>query len=99
MTKISQKRFLSTWVYGIKQVLPALGNSPGAYVSIFAGRIADTGRDPIPIMKKAVELLSYNDSLELIWVSSRELLNIFQANKIGCHVITVTKNILNKIQI
>lgn len=81
----------------VKQVLPALENSPGAYVSIFAGRIADTGRDPIPIMKQALELLSYNDRLELIWASPRELLNIFQANEIGCHVITVTKNILDKI--
>jgi transaldolase len=66
-------------------------------VSVFAGRIADTGRDPLPLMYNAVEMLKKNPSAELIWASPRELLNIFQADKIGCHVITVTNDILKKL--
>lgn len=67
-----------------------------SYISIFAGRIADTGRDPIPIMTQTLELIKGNKNCELIWASPRELLNIIQANEIGCHIITVTKEILNK---
>ncbi len=81
----------------VYEVLPALKNSPGAYVSIFAGRIADTGRDPLPVMKQAVRTLSSHPNIELIWASPRELLNIVQANEIGCHVITVTNDILKKL--
>ena len=81
----------------LKEVLPSLEGSPGAYVSIFAGRVADTGRDPLPIMKKSVEILRDYDNVELIWASPRELLNIIQANDIGCHIITVTNAILKKI--
>jgi transaldolase len=66
-------------------------------VSVFAGRIADTGRDPVPIMTAAVELLRVLPAAELIWASPRELLNIFQADAIGCHIITVTPDILNKL--
>jgi len=69
------------------------------YISIFAGRIADTGLDPLPIMSEALEILSVNTSLELIWASPRELLNIVQANDIGCHVITVTNDIINKLKL
>jgi transaldolase len=71
------------------------GGAP-AYISVFAGRIADTGRDPIPIMAAAVELLRDLPNTELIWASPRELLNIFQADEIGCHIITVTNDILKK---
>ena len=69
------------------------------YVSVFAGRIADTGVDPIKIMKKSLDLLSPIKSSELIWASPRELLNIFQASEIGCHVITATTDILKKLDL
>jgi transaldolase len=78
-------------------VMEVLSPNVPSYVSVFAGRIADTGRDPIPIMKAAVEILRLNSSAELIWASPRELLNIFHANEIGCHIITVTSDILNKL--
>lgn len=74
------------------------GGNP-ACVSIFAGRIADTGRDPVPLMKRAVEMLSANPQLELIWASPRELLNVFQADAIGCHIITATRDILAKLKL
>jgi transaldolase len=70
-----------------------------SYVSVFAGRIADTGVDPIPMMSRAVEILKSNDNAELIWASSREIFNIFQADAAGCHVITVTNDILKKLSI
>jgi transaldolase len=72
------------------------GGAP-CYVSVFAGRIADTGRDPVPLMAAAVELLRPTPNAELIWASPRELLNIFQANAVGCHIITATNDILKKI--
>lgn len=72
-------------------------NGVPGYVSVFAGRIADTGRDPIPIMVAALERLASRPRVELIWASARELLNVFQAHEIGCHIITVTANILKKL--
>ncbi|MBL7086950.1 MAG: transaldolase, partial [Candidatus Cloacimonetes bacterium] len=81
----------------LEEILPSLEGSPGAYVSIFAGRVADTGKDPLPIMKKSVEILRNYDNVELIWASPRELYNIIQADEIKCHVITVTNSILNKL--
>lgn len=82
----------------VMKITDALENySVPSYISIFAGRIADTGRDPIPIMISAIDFMKRNSSLELIWASPRELLNIFQANEIGCHVITVTNDILKKL--
>ena len=66
-------------------------------VSVFAGRIADTGRDPLPIMVSALEVMRAKPGLELIWASPRELLNLFQADAIGCHIITVTADILKKL--
>ena len=77
----------------------ALGNGPSAYISVFAGRIADTGCDPVPLMAKAVEIMSPYPNLELIWASPRELLNVFQADTIGCHIITVTNDILKKLEL
>lgn len=74
------------------------GGSP-CYVSVFAGRVADTGRDPVPMMAAAVELLQPVPNAELIWASPRELLNVFQADAIGCHIITVTNDILNKLSL
>ena len=66
-------------------------------ISVFAGRVADTGRDPIPTMVEALALMRGNHLSELIWASPRELLNVFQANEIGCHIITATSDILAKL--
>jgi transaldolase len=68
-----------------------------SYLSIFAGRIADTGVDPVPLMAKAVDMLKRHSHTELIWASSRELFNVVQANAIGCHVITLSNDILAKL--
>lgn len=74
-----------------------LSDGPPSFVSLFAGRVADTGRDPVPIMSAAVETLRPYPHLELIWASPREVLNIIQADAIGCHVITVTHDLLRKL--
>lgn len=81
----------------VRQVAQALRGGPPSNVSVFAGRIADTGRDPVPIMAEAVEVLRAAPQAELIWASPRELLNIFQADQIGCHIITVTHDVLKKL--
>ena len=81
----------------VSDIALCLAEGPSSYVSVFAGRVADTGRDPIPIMAEAVELLRPYPNLELIWASPRELLNIFQAEAIGCHIITVSHAILKKL--
>jgi transaldolase len=83
----------------VREVAAALDPQVPSYVSVFAGRVADTGRDPVPMMAAAVELLRPLPLSELIWASPRELLNIFQADAIGCHVITVTNDILKKLQL
>jgi len=83
----------------VRDICPSLADGPSSYVSVFAGRIADTGRDPVPIMAAAVELLRPYPNLELIWASPRELLNIFQADAIGCHIITVTHDVLKKLSL
>jgi transaldolase len=64
---------------------------------VFAGRIADTGVDPMPVMKKSVEIMKAKPKSELIWASPRELLNIVQADAIGCHIITCTSDVLAKL--
>ena len=81
----------------VRCVTDILGGGPPCKISVFAGRIADTGRDPVPVMAAAVELLRPYPNLELIWASPRELLNIFQADAIGCHIITATTDILKKL--
>ena len=81
----------------VREVVSCLEESPSSYISIFAGRIADTGVDPMPIMKEAVHILKPHGNLELIWASPREILNIFHADAVGCHIITVTHDLLNKI--
>jgi transaldolase len=81
----------------VRDVAAALGSGPAACVSVFAGRIADTGRDPVPIMAAAVELLGMYPHVELIWASPRELLNIFHAEQVGCHIITVTHDLFKKL--
>ena len=83
----------------VRDVVAALNPSVPNYVSVFAGRIADTGRDPVPMMAASVEMLKLVPSAELIWASPRELLNIFQAEQVGCHVITATHEILSKLSI
>ena len=83
----------------VQLISPALGSHVPSYISIFAGRIADTARDPMPIMKKSVEIMADFPNQELIWASPRELLNIFQADEVGCHVITVTHDILKKLHL
>jgi len=83
----------------VRDTVAVLNPDVPSYISIFAGRIADTGRDPVPIMTAAVDILKVNPSSELIWASPRELLNIFQADEIGCHVITVTNDILKKLSL
>ena len=81
----------------IDVVVDALAGTKRSYVSVFAGRIADTGRDPMPVMRHAVDACNRAGGLEVIWASSRELLNVFQADEIGCHVITVTPDIVKKL--
>ena len=70
-----------------------------AVVSVFAGRIADTGRDPVPLMHEALSILRSRPRAELLWASPRELLNIFQADALGCHIITVTNDHLKKLSL
>jgi len=81
----------------VQSVAAVLDPAVPSYVSVLAGRIADTGRDPLPIMREALNLLQTLPLAELIWASPRELLNLFQADEIGCHVITITADILNKL--
>jgi transaldolase len=83
----------------VETVAKLLAGGPPAYISVFAGRIADTGRDPVPIMAKAVEILAPSPNIELIWASPRELFNVFQANAVGCHIITATNDILKKLSL
>jgi transaldolase len=81
----------------VAEVGAALAPATPAIVSVFAGRIADTGRDPVPHMAEAVRMLKHRPKAELLWASPRELLNIFHADAIGCHIITVTGDVLNKL--
>jgi transaldolase len=83
----------------LEEVMVALNPTTPSYLSVFAGRIADTGIDPLPLMQKAVGMLKAISKAELVWASSREIFNIFQANAIGCQVITVTNDILNKLSL
>ena len=80
-------------------VTSALAGGAPSCISVFAGRIADTGRDPVPLMAEALRIMERAPSAELIWASPRELLNIFHANGIGCHIITVTHDILRKLSL
>lgn len=83
----------------VRDVVLSLNSSVPSYVSVFAGRIADTGVDPVPLMSAAVKITSLKSKAEVIWASPRELLNIFQADEIGCQVITVTNDILKKLEL
>jgi len=80
----------------VREISDALADGPPACISVFAGRIADTGVDPLPLMVQALEIIKPHSNIELIWASPREFLNIIQADAIGCHIITVTNDILQK---
>ena len=83
----------------VREIVASLNPNIPSYVSIFAGRIADTGIDPGPLMCEALDMLKENTKAELVWASSREVFNIFQADAAGCQVITVTNDILKKLPI
>ena len=81
----------------VARVTACLAEDTPSFVSVFAGRVADTGRDPMPLMAESVRILRARPKAELIWASPRELLNIFQADAVGCHIITATGDILAKL--
>lgn len=83
----------------VREITERLAPATPAIISVFAGRIADTGRDPVPLMAEAVKIMKARPKAELIWASPRELLNIFQADSIGCHIITATNDILKKLSL
>jgi transaldolase len=83
----------------VRHIAQALRGGAPSYISVFAGRVADTGRDPVPVMKSALELMAAEPNAQLVWASPRELLNIFQADEIGCHIITVTSDVLKKLSL
>ncbi|MEC8185074.1 MAG: transaldolase [SAR324 cluster bacterium] len=83
----------------VSEVADALKNGSSSFVSVFAGRIADTGVDPVPLMKRALEILKPVSNAELLWASPREVLNVYQAESIGCHIITATNDILKKLDL
>ncbi len=81
----------------VERVVTVLAGGPAAYISVFAGRVADAGIDPLPIMIDAIAAMAAEPQIELIWASPREVFNIVQADAIGCHVITVTHDLLAKL--
>jgi transaldolase len=83
----------------VQEISNSLNKNTPSYISIFAGRIADTGQDPLPIMKKSIEMVREYSNWEIIWASPRELLNVIQAEEIGCHIITATSDILKKLNL
>lgn len=83
----------------VRAVEENLSGDTESFVSVFAGRIADTGVDPLPLMEEAVRILKRKPKAELIWASPRELLNIFQADSVGCHIITATNDIIKKMSL
>ncbi len=83
----------------VKTVAQALKNGPSSIISVFAGRIADSGVDPIPLMAEALKIVKAFPKIELLWASPREVLNIIQADQIGCHIVTVTNDLLKKLDL
>lgn len=83
----------------VADITACMAEELSSYISIFAGRIADTGRDPVPLVAEALRIMRARPRLELIWASPRELLNIFQAEAVGCHIITATSEVLAKLQL
>lgn len=86
-------------LYQIALAVTALTGGAPSIVSVFAGRIADTGRDPVPVIEKAVKMVAAHPQIEILWASPRELLNVFQAEAIGCHIITASADILKKLHL
>ena len=83
----------------VRKVAEAVQGGSSSFVSVFAGRVADTGVDPVPLMKEALKLLKKAKNAKLLWASPREVLNVYQAESIGCHVITATNDILKKLNL
>jgi len=83
----------------VKEVAVAMKNGPRSIISVFAGRIADSGVDPVPIITAALKFLKDFPNVELLWASPREVLNIVQADSISCHIITVTNDLLKKLDL
>lgn len=83
----------------VEHILPALAGGPACCVSVFAGRIADAGVDPVPVMQRVLDLIRPYSQIELIWASPREIFNIVQADEMGCHIITVTNDLLKKLSL
>ena len=83
----------------VRKVAEAVQGGSSSFVSVFAGRVADTGVDPIPMMQEALEVLKTAPNAELLWASPREVLNVYQAETIGCHIITATNDILKKLEL
>ncbi len=81
----------------VELIAAAVSDGAPSYISVFAGRIADAGIDPLPIMARAVEIMLDAPRSELIWASPREILNLVQANEVGCHIITITHDLLKKL--
>jgi transaldolase len=81
----------------VELITAAVKDGAPSYQSVFAGRIADAGVDPVPIMANAVEVMKQAPKSELIWASPREILNVVQADQVGCHIITVTHDLLKKL--
>lgn len=81
----------------VEEVMEAVSDKTKSIISVFAGRIADTGTDPVPYMKQSAEIVKRNKNAELLWASSRELLNIIQAEECGCDIVTVTNDIIKKL--
>ena len=81
----------------VRWVSHALGDGPPCFISVFAGRIADSGCDPVPIMRESLEVIAQHPNQRLIWASPREVLNVIQADAIGCHVITLTVDLVKKL--
>jgi transaldolase len=81
----------------VRIMAAALEGSPSAYISVFAGRVADAGVDPLPIMQESLAVMKAQPQLELIWASPREIFNLVQADRIGCHIITITHDLLKKL--
>jgi transaldolase len=88
-----------TTVDQVRRVAESLAPDAPAIVSVFAGRVADTGIDPVPVMAEALKVLRQRPNAELLWASPRELLNVFQADSVGCHIITASKDILSKLSL
>ena len=83
----------------VNKLAEVVQGGASCFVSVFAGRIADTGIDPVPLMQKALEILKESPNAELLWASPREVLNVYQAESIGCHIITATNDILKKLDL